>query len=175
VKETIVVEREADGGFDPDAMHDAEVAARWCYEQYRVSFRCAFVALDLRRCISLYESPDVESLRIVQRSAGLPVARAWRATVSGEPIDVASGQNLVVALHAASTPLDAPAIEARLAAAAPGLAGRGILPTVCATACDGSRWCGVFVAPDIDAVGSACAALDLPASIYPAVLRLARP
>ncbi len=175
MKEIVVVEREVDSPVDPDLMHRAEVAVRWCFEQYRVAYRYSFVGLDHRRCASVYEAPDVESLRITQRSAGLPVARAWRATLRGEPIDPARGQPLVVALHAASATLEAPAIAARLFAAAPELAGRGIAPIVHAVACDGSRWLGVFSAPDVDAVGCACQALDLPASVWPAALRLAHP
>jgi hypothetical protein len=63
----------AESPLDPEAMHRDEVAVRWCFEQYRVAFRCAFVALDYRRCASVYDAPDVESLRIVQRTAGVPV------------------------------------------------------------------------------------------------------
>ncbi len=174
MKEIVIVEREVDRPVDPDIMHRMEAAVRWCFEQYRVAYRYSFIALDNCRCASVYEAPDVESLRITQRSAGLPVARAWRATLSGEPI-VPAGQHLVVALHAASVTLEAPAVAARLTAAADDLAGRGIAPIVQAVACDGSRWLGVFVAPDVDVVGSACKALDLPASVWPAALRLARP
>jgi hypothetical protein len=175
MKEIVVVEREVDSPADPDVMHRKEAAVRWCFEQYRVTYRYSFVALDNRRCASVYEAPDVESLRITQRSAGLPVARAWRATLRGEPIDPARGQQLVVALHASSVTLEAPAIASRLAAASPGLADRGIAPMVHAVACDGTRWLGVFVAPDVDAVVSACQALDLPAAVWPAALRLAHP
>jgi hypothetical protein len=175
MNEIVVVERKVDSPVDPDIMHRAEAAVGWCFEQYRVAFRYAFVGVDHCRCTSVYEAPDVESLRIVQRSAGLPVDRAWRATLSGEPIAPARGQSLVVALHAASATLDAPAIAARLADAAPGLAARGIAPMVQAVACDGSRWLGVFAAPDLDAVASACAALDLPATHYLAELRLPHP
>ncbi len=175
MKEIVIVEREIDSPADPEAMHRAEAAVRWCFEQYRVSYRYSFLGLDLCRCASVYEAPDVESLRTTQRSAGLPVARAWRATLSGEPIEPAPGQILVVALHAPSVTLEAPAISARLTAAGPGLAGSGISPIVQAVACDGSRWLGVFAAPDVDAVGSACLALDLPATVWPASLRLAHP
>ena len=174
MKEIVIVEREIAGPVDPDNMHRMEAAVRWCFEQYRVVYRYSFIGLDNRRCASVYEAPDVESLRITQRSAGLPVARAWRAALSGEPIDPA-GQHLVVALHAAPVTLEAAAVAARLADAAPDLAGRGIASMVQAVACDGSRWLGVFVAPDVDAVGSACHALDLPSSVWPAALRLARP
>ena len=175
MKEIVVVEREIDSPADPEAMHRAEVAVRWCFEQYRVAYRYSFVGLDLCRCASVYEAPDVESLRIVQRSAGLPVARAWRATLSGEPIEPAPGQSLIVALHASSVTLEAPAIAARLTAAGPTLAGSSISSIVQAVACDGSRWLGVFSAPDVDAVGSACRALDLPATVWPSALRLAQP
>jgi hypothetical protein len=174
MNEIIIVEREVESPVDPDNMHRMEAAVRWCFEQYRVSYRYSFIGLDNCRCASVYEAPDVESLRITQRSAGLPVARAWRATLRGEPI-VPAGGHLVVALHAASVTLEAAAIASRLAAAEPDLAGRGIAPIVHAVACDGSRWLGVFVAPDVDGVGSACQALDLPAAVWPAALRLARP
>jgi hypothetical protein len=89
--------------------------------------------------------------------------------------DPVVGQGLVLALHAPSAPLEAQAIAARLAAALPALADRAIAPILHAVARDGSRWLGVFAAPDAEEVGSACAGLELPASVCSVRLRLPAP
>jgi hypothetical protein len=165
MKELVVIERVVDSPGDPAAMQAAEDAVAWCFEQHRVRFRYTLVALDRMRAVCVYDAPDVEAVRATQRTARLPVTRAWRALVAGEAARPAGG--IVVAVHEAPSPLDAADLATRLAA-------HGVAPIVHFVAKDGTRWIAAFAADDPAAVRDACAALDLPAvTAWPAELLIA--
>lgn len=52
-------------------------AKAWCLEQHRVHWTRSFLSTDGRRMLCLYEAPDVESVRLAQREAELPVDAVW--------------------------------------------------------------------------------------------------
>jgi hypothetical protein len=52
-------------------------AKAWCLEQHRVEWARSFLSNDGRRMLCLYRAPDVESVRLAQREAGLPVDALW--------------------------------------------------------------------------------------------------
>ena len=52
-------------------------AKAWCLEQHRVQWARSFLSSDGRRMLCLYRAPDVESVRLAQREAGLPVDALW--------------------------------------------------------------------------------------------------
>ena len=52
-------------------------AKAWCLEQHRVEWARSFLSGDGQRMLCLYRAPDVESVRLAQRDAGLPVDALW--------------------------------------------------------------------------------------------------
>jgi hypothetical protein len=52
-------------------------AKAWCLEQHRVEWARSFLSNDGRRMLCQYRAPDVESVRLAQREAGLPVDALW--------------------------------------------------------------------------------------------------
>jgi hypothetical protein len=77
---TVVVERSFP---EPTAYEDlAARAARvaWCFEAYGVRLLGSYASGDGRRMVCVYDAPDAEAVRQVQRQAGAPYDRIWVAT-----------------------------------------------------------------------------------------------
>jgi Nickel responsive protein SCO4226-like len=55
----------------------------WCLEQHRAEWVRSFLSTDGRRMVCLYRAPDIESVRVAQREAGLPFERLWGFTRVG--------------------------------------------------------------------------------------------
>jgi hypothetical protein len=73
----IVVERSFP---EPVTFADIESVAKasgMCFQTHRVKYARTFFSQDRKRMLCLYEAPDVESVRIAQREAGLPVDTVW--------------------------------------------------------------------------------------------------
>ncbi len=57
----------------------------WCYRLHQVRFVLSYVSTDGRRVICVYEAPDAEAVRRVQRQTGLPAQRVWAASLHEAP------------------------------------------------------------------------------------------
>ena len=57
----------------------------WCLEAHRLNYVESHLSLDGLRLVCLFKAPDAESVRLANRSIGLPVERLWAATVHGAP------------------------------------------------------------------------------------------
>jgi hypothetical protein len=73
----VVVERRFE-----EPLSKAEIRARgqrggWCLEVHGVSFVKSYLGAEGRRMLCIYRAADLESVRVAQRSVGLPVARVW--------------------------------------------------------------------------------------------------
>ena len=55
-----------------DDVQALEDAFAWCLQQHRVKFLRSYFAKDRKRMLCLYAAPDAESVRIANRTAGLP-------------------------------------------------------------------------------------------------------
>jgi len=77
----VVVERAFNEPVEFAELQALEVREAWCLELHRVRYIQTFFSLDRRHMICLYEAPDAESVRLVQRTAGLPFERVWSAAV----------------------------------------------------------------------------------------------
>ena len=65
---------------EPVALEDLQAVEddnAHCLEAHRVRFMRTFFATDCRRMACLYAAPDAESVRIVQRQAGMPFDSVW--------------------------------------------------------------------------------------------------
>lgn len=78
--ELVIVERVFDEPVEIEALAATEEKFRWCREQHRVTYLRSYFSKDKKRMLCLYEAPDAESVRELQRTAGMPVARIWAAT-----------------------------------------------------------------------------------------------
>ncbi|MBX3269095.1 MAG: DUF4242 domain-containing protein [Sandaracinaceae bacterium] len=78
--ELVVVERSFDEPKEVSELAAIEAQFAWCLAQHRVRWVRTFVSNDKRRMLCFYEAPDAESVREVQRTAGMPVERVWSAT-----------------------------------------------------------------------------------------------
>jgi hypothetical protein len=81
--ERVVVERTF-----PEPVEFAEMTALgqkvgWCLEQNGIRFVRSYFSSDRRRMICIYEAPDAESVRRVNRQAKLPFDSVWTASVHG--------------------------------------------------------------------------------------------
>jgi hypothetical protein len=77
----VVVERAFDPPIDVAEIEAIEGRGAWCLELHRVRYLQTFFSLDRRHMICLYDAPDAESVRLAQRTAGMPFERVWSAAV----------------------------------------------------------------------------------------------
>ena len=78
---------------EPIALAEFQAIAEenaWCYRLHQVRFVRSYVSNDGQHMICLYEAPDAESVRHVQRQTGMPVQRIWAASLH-EPPEYAAG------------------------------------------------------------------------------------
>ena len=69
----IVVERRFSAPIAPQELRDREAQGEWCLELHNVVFMGSFCSVDRKRMVCLYKAADLESVRIAQRTIGLPV------------------------------------------------------------------------------------------------------
>ena len=67
---------------DVQALEDAHA---WCLDLHGVRFLVSYFSDDRKRMICLYEAPDAEAVRRVNRQAKLPFDRAWVTSVHRRP------------------------------------------------------------------------------------------
>ena len=80
--EYVIVERVFEGEpLDLDDLEALQEKGSWCYQLHGVRFLQSFYSADGRRMICLYEAPDAEAVRTVNRQSGVPFERAWTAAV----------------------------------------------------------------------------------------------
>jgi hypothetical protein len=73
----VVVGHEFESPADYDARELSEEVNMGCFQIHRVRRVRSYLSTDRLRMFSLYEAPDAESVRVVQREAGLPPDRVW--------------------------------------------------------------------------------------------------
>jgi hypothetical protein len=83
VEANVVVERTFDPPFDIEQLPGTRDETEWCLDMHRVEASHSFVSADGRRVVCTYRAPDVESVRVANRKAELPVDRMWAASVFG--------------------------------------------------------------------------------------------
>jgi hypothetical protein len=76
----VLVGRRFDQPAEFAALHAIEAKGSWCLDQHNVRHLRSYASLDGQRFLCLYEAPDAETVREVQRTVGLPFERAWSAT-----------------------------------------------------------------------------------------------
>jgi hypothetical protein len=76
----VVVERELDPALDEAAIR-AAAKDDTCRTQWGCRLLATYLSTDGRRCLCLYEAPDAEAVRQVQRRGTLPFERAWTSAV----------------------------------------------------------------------------------------------
>lgn len=82
----VVVERSFAAPVRFEDIAALERAKRWCLETHAVGYAYSFFSLDRKRMLCFYEAPDVESVRVAQREAEMPVAGVWPGTpIAPEP------------------------------------------------------------------------------------------
>ena len=79
--ELVIVERSFEEPVDFETIQAIEDKGAWCMQQHEVRFLRTYFSADRRRMICLYEAPDAESVRTAQRQIGMPLDRAWTATL----------------------------------------------------------------------------------------------
>jgi hypothetical protein len=80
----VVVERALDPALDEAAIR-AAAQDDTCRTQWGCRLLGTYLSTDGRRCLCLYEAPDAESVRQVQRQGTLPFERAWTSAVHEPP------------------------------------------------------------------------------------------
>lgn len=80
--DVFVVERLFETPLSVAALEEKEARLSPCLESYCVRRLQSYLARDGRRLVCIYDAPDAESVRQIQRSASLAYERLWRAFVS---------------------------------------------------------------------------------------------
>jgi len=73
----VLVERSFQDPVTFPQVQAATTAAESCFQMHRVKHARSFFSLDRKRMLCLYQAPGVESVRIAQREAALPVDTVW--------------------------------------------------------------------------------------------------
>jgi uncharacterized protein DUF4242 len=159
----VVVERVLDSVADFGELQRKEAAICFCLEARRVRLLRSFLALDRGHVVSLYEGPDAESVREVQRAAELPLEHAYRATAVLD-VEVERPKGFVLAVAQRAFPEGMTLEEARYRATDPrGCRQRLRLHLFGAfLALDGRRLCCAYYAPDLESVRVANRESSLP-------------
>lgn len=82
----VIVERILEPALTAEQVRGLKDQTEWCLDAYRVRWQTSYLALDGGRMVCLFEAPDVESVRMANRKAGLPEGRVYAA----RSIDAAS-------------------------------------------------------------------------------------
>jgi hypothetical protein len=81
----VIVERQFDEPKRADDVRQMVRTGAWCFDQHRTAYRESYLALDGRRMVCLFEAPDMESVRLANRTLQFPVNRIWATTVHVPP------------------------------------------------------------------------------------------
>lgn len=73
----VVVERRFESPVTLASVQALEDAAQWCLREHKVTFLRTYFSADQQRMVCLYQAPDAESVRLVQKRANMPVDRVW--------------------------------------------------------------------------------------------------
>jgi hypothetical protein len=73
----VLVQRTFDEPVALEEIRALEDAGADRLEAHRVKLARTFFALDRKRMVCLYRAPDVESVRLAQREAGMPLDEVW--------------------------------------------------------------------------------------------------
>ena len=82
---TVVVERIFPEPVDLARLRAAVKDNKSCLDLHRVRYLKGYLSSDGLRMVCLFEAPDAESVRIVNRQAGMPFERIWTATIHEPP------------------------------------------------------------------------------------------
>ena len=77
----VIVERVYDPPMTLAEVLEARRQTAWCMQTHRVRPLESMLSTDGRRGICVFEAPDLESVRMANRLAKLPVERIWSATL----------------------------------------------------------------------------------------------
>ena len=77
--EHVIVERTFAAPVEPARIEDMKRTHAWCFQQNRVRFVESYLSVDGKRMICIYEAPDAESVRRLNRQAALPYDAIWTA------------------------------------------------------------------------------------------------
>ena len=80
----VIVERELDPALDEAAIR-AAAEDDTCRSQWGCRLLGTYLSIDGRRCLCLYDAPDAESVRQVQKTGTLSYERAWTSAVHEPP------------------------------------------------------------------------------------------
>lgn len=149
----VIVERAFEAARDFSELQALETAAAGCLATYRVRFLRTLFALDRRRMVCFYEAPDAESVRVTQKTAGLPVEHVWTATAMRDTDPaIPTGFSLVVAQRNNPDRFDIDGVRHALTDPT-GCGGRLRLTHFGAfLALDGQRMICTYTSPDVESV-----------------------
>jgi hypothetical protein len=83
--DTVLVERALEQPLDESALRDTTARVAGCLEAYSCRIVWSYLSGDGRRLTSVFAGPDAESVRQSQKLTGMPIDRAWPATVHEPP------------------------------------------------------------------------------------------
>lgn len=150
MNELVVVERRFEAPAVFSELQDKERHVAWCLEQHAVKFLHSYIARDRETVICLYRAPDVEAVRVTQRTAGLPVERAWAASVIGEL--PTTNQSVLIAERWLEQPVTSDFVIETMAERGHCMQLYGVSLLASHLARDGRRMICAFAAPDAEAV-----------------------
>jgi hypothetical protein len=172
---TVLVERSFTAPVELADIQQIAQRGTWCLQAHSVRFLQTLFARDRRRMICLYEAADAESVRHVQREAGLPFELAWSARriryAAGGP---AAGTLPVVVERLLPTPFAEEDVRRLVEAKAWCLEQYGCRILESYLGLDGARMVCRFEAPDAESVRAAQRSAEMPLhAVWPATIHQA--
>lgn len=80
----VLLERPMPQTYAPEQLQALIQAKAFCFELYRARWITSYLAQDGSRMLCIFDAPDVDSVRSVNRQLGLPFERAFNVTVREE-------------------------------------------------------------------------------------------
>ncbi len=75
----ILVRRAFEAPVSFEDLQSREEERAWCFEAYGVEFLQSLFSIDRKRMLCCYAAPDAETVRRLQRDAGMTFEEIWRA------------------------------------------------------------------------------------------------
>jgi uncharacterized protein with GYD domain len=167
--EHVVAERAFDDPVTAEGLHALAEQARWCIEQNRTSAVRTYLSRDGHKMVCLFEAPDAEAVRRVNRQAGIPAVRVWSAVIRGPDATADGGGAVVVVERSFAEPVAFDELAAREDAGAWCLEANGVRFLRTYVAAGGRRMICVYEAPDAESVRRAQKTIGMPLdAVWPA-------
>jgi len=167
--ENVIAERMLAEAVTGEALNTLARQLEECLNQNRVRPQWTYLGLDGRRMVCVYQAPDAEAVRRVNRQAGMPATSVWTSSLHQAPGAAAPAGDVVVVERSFPQPVEFQAIQALEEGGAWCLDLHRVRFLRTYFSLDRRRMLCLYQAPDAEAVRTAQKKIGMPfESVWPA-------